>query len=346
MSSNSLNTILISELVADSYTPDLTLGPMPDIVDGIDLQVERADVLFQIARGDQSASAWLESREYLMRPGSRFVGNVSGIRFKNATPGAQAVVTAAVTGPDEPRLSPVIPLPATGIGDPLLQMIGLPPNGTILGPFDVGDWPSLLVAAAAQEAGQGIQLSPLYSLFAGAAVAPRSLTVLNGGGLGYTGGQANKGIAVVQNLAGQVSVQVNWQGGTGIPSGIFIAPCAFPQHQPFQSATITDAPEVLMRGTGNVAAGGQDTYLIPPFGGIAQLFATVGGAGPWQFNLQDLGFNNALGALLLQSLGPGVGADNYIEEIATVARPMLLTIKNTHATNDGGYTFSLARKES
>lgn len=349
---DALNTILTAAVVQDGYTPDLTLGPIAGVVDGIDLQVERADVLFQVARGSDSASlAWLESREYQMRPGSRFVGNVAGIRFRNATPGAAAVVTAAILGADEPRLGPVIPLPATGIGDPLVQLTELPAGGgpATFGPFDVGDWPSLLLGAYAGDVGQGVRLSAEYDLIAtgygGGFSAERALHVLNSNA--YIGGGQPSGLLVCENLLSQVSINVVWLGGVAAHGGVFVAPCAFTKQQLVDTV---ETPGILLATDATLCgAGVSQKWLLPPYKGVGSLeFIATNAGGPWRVQLDPVDYGNVSpsNANLYSNAGAlfaGALAQPPIE-VPLVPMPMVLTVTNTGGAG-ANYRATLTVKE-
>lgn len=354
-----LNYILTEVLAADTYGPAATLGPIADVIDGIDVRVERADAIFQVAKGGSSDLSWLESREYTMRPGSRFIGNIGGIRFRNAVAGAQALITAAVTGPDEPRIGPLIPLPATGIGNPLLQLESLPAAGATFGPFDVGDWPALFLGALALDTGQGIRLSALYpavfpaGLTLGAYEVTRSLDVLNTPAHYTAGPPVGVGGLVVENLASQVTISVGKNGvGDDAHGSIYVAPCNFSRHQlipPVPTSGVT--PETLLNVSGNVGAGASVTYLVPPFKGVGSFLfvgtSTGANQGPWKITLSANDFQD-------QQLGPETFDNNggllaagtsLTAEIPLLAVPAVLTVRNT-GTALSSFLATIVIKES
>lgn len=346
--SESIQTILTQAVCADQYGAALTLGPLPDVVDGIDLQVERADVMFQVARGSGSDVSWLESREYQMRPGSRFVGNVAGIRFRNATAGAAAIVTAAVTGPDEPRLGPVIPLPATGIGDPLLQLNSLPVSGSIFGPFDVGDWPNLLMGAIGKDNAQGISVQAIYQLLPGAVGGGfqplRQLQTLKSSAAFRAGPPTGSGLLVVQNLLAQVKLRVDWNGGAAANGSVFIAPCAFERHQLVgfgEPETVADFNDVI-------AAGATLNYLVAPYKGVGQLALDIssGAGGPLRAVLSVNDYlDSRPGQILWTNHGNLLAAaSGLVAEVPLLPTPMLLAITNTGGVN-ATFTATIVTKE-
>jgi hypothetical protein len=325
-----VNEILVDALVGDTYTDALTLGPEPGVMDGCDITIERADVLMQFAVGDTGDVYW-QDHEYPMRPGTRHVNEVCGVRFRNKQSGAAAILNAALTGPGQPRLDPIIPLPATGIGDPLVsvQSGGNAFNPTSsFGPFDVGDWPALLIALGlGVTATKGARASALYTLFPtfGNPYAAQ-LEVWSG-----PGGGANRsrfGILVVENLLSQVTIELDTSGA---PSGAFlVAPCAFTRQQIWQQ--LGDRPATLLHtGLQNVAAAGNLTFLIPPYKGVGQTSLSLGSTGgPATISIVALDYTGATSEQVAYQQGLAVN-NAYIIEHALVPSPMLVTVTNTNA---------------
>lgn len=124
-----MNEQLFGQVSGDDYTDALTLGPVPRVMDGLDLTVQAGDVFAQFARKvDTGVQPW-DDREYLLHPGSRHVDNVCGARFRSAVSGVPALITASLTGPDQPQIGPIFgdsPL----VGPALLLPTDLKPDAS------------------------------------------------------------------------------------------------------------------------------------------------------------------------------------------------------------------------
>lgn len=329
---DSLNYILTEVAAADGYTPAATLGPLPDIIDGIDIQIERADAVFQIARGSGPELAWLENREYTMRPGTRFIGNVSGIRFRNANAGSPALVTASLTGPDEPRIGPRIPLPATGVGDPLLQAsLATIVSGKILGPFDVGDWPGIILGAqiTGGGAGLGARIQAQWATFPGGVNTARSLDVLIPAA-DIAGGGAQTGLLVVRNVLPQVSLRIDTSGA--VAGNVFATPCYLSRNVFAGGSLIVPVGNYLLDAV-NVAvnAGATRLFMLPPYPGRIALNFITGASGPYNVFVFGDDFNDSRngGRLLSNNGNPVAAFTGATLEFAGIAAPMIVSVTNT-----------------
>jgi hypothetical protein len=97
---------------ADKYTEALTLGPNFD-AKAVVVTVGNNPVLMQFATGKLGAWRWTDEREFFSIPQSFRVGNVVGVKFRNANPGAIARVLAVLAGDDDPDFQSGIPFTGT-----------------------------------------------------------------------------------------------------------------------------------------------------------------------------------------------------------------------------------------
>ena len=305
---------LAAAAVADSYQDAFTVGPYPGLMDGADIRVERADVLFEVSQGDQEggsgASPWLEGTEYLQRPGSRHVGNINGIRFRNAVAGIQAIVTAYPSGRGWPQLGPVIPIPATGVGDNLI-----PPSlvlGTQIGPFDLGDWPALMLGVEGRtRAGRLRALYPAGDLGQPQAVLHTAANMI--------------GLLVVPNIGPTVNLIPDTASiGPGLPA-FYAAPCGFNKQPPPQAGFGSSV--IAQTGLIAVGAGANVTTLGVPYKGVAQSVIQTGAGGPYTITLDALDYLGAIQERLLEIQAMAANSAQTIEH-PTVAAPMQMGVFN------------------
>lgn len=85
----------------DVYADALSLGP-DFATDTATVTIANNPVLMQFAIGKVGDWRWTEEREYFSIPQSFRIGNIVGIRFRNATPGAVAQVLCTLFGPADP----------------------------------------------------------------------------------------------------------------------------------------------------------------------------------------------------------------------------------------------------
>lgn len=344
------NEVVAGLVVPDAYTAAASLGPSPGIMTGADITCKRADVLMQFAIEKDGGGVWLENREYPMGPGSKHATNVCGVRFRNRIAGDAAIIDASLTGPYQPILSPLQHLAATGIGDVLLsqQLSAATPQS--FGPFDVGDWPYLLLGLdAVSNAGvAGARLAARYALTAQqVGTVDQPLEVLDGAAGAFTGGIARSGLRVVPNLTRQVTLQVDQSGN--LTTSIFVAPCAFPSVAPWFNLNFIAsgvAPGILLaQTTAVVAPGVSNTYLIQPHEGLGQLTLSVAptGGGGWDCLLQSVDYTNTARPGFLWGQSGLAGSGRYSVEVPLAPSPMVLTITNQGNVN-GSHSVMLAAK--
>lgn len=331
-----MNEILTDAVTGDGYSEALTLGPF-DSVEAIDVQTERADVFFQVATdpGQGGSPVWLD-REYAHRPGTRHLERVNGIRFRSKQAGSSAIVNASITDDSLPLISPRIPLPASGVGDALLELSSPLAAGSSFGPFDVGDFPALLVAASAATgaAGQGIAVELDYQDVLGGSI-PRELQVLKAPAA-YVAGDASIGFLVVENLSRLVRVGINLSGGTN--GAVYVAPCAaLRQQEPVPQGPTGDMPGYLFSTNArNINAGVTQKFLVPPYRGKARLSfdATSGVGGPYRLFVQGNDFQDFATVtpdqFLFSNRGNLVPVNTALEvDIVTIPAPMVIGVVNT-----------------
>ena len=97
---------------ADKYTNDLTIGPNFDAHTAV-ITVANNPALMQFAVGKLGDWRWTDEREYFSIPQSFKVGNVIGVRLRNANPGQVARILATLSGPDDVQFESGLPFTAT-----------------------------------------------------------------------------------------------------------------------------------------------------------------------------------------------------------------------------------------
>lgn len=109
-----MNEAITKVTAQDSYVDALTLGPSFYAVK-VFVHVDTADnAVCQFATGD--VGNWsFGDREYLVTE-SLIVKGVIGVRFRNYTPGAPAIVSAYLLTPSDPDFEFAVPLTAPGGG--------------------------------------------------------------------------------------------------------------------------------------------------------------------------------------------------------------------------------------
>lgn len=96
----------------DNYTPALTIGPNYDGKSCV-ITVANNPVLMQFALGKLGEWRWTDEREFFTIPQSFQVGNVIGVRFRNANAGQVARVLAVLAGDDDPLFQSGMPFTGT-----------------------------------------------------------------------------------------------------------------------------------------------------------------------------------------------------------------------------------------
>lgn len=326
-----MNEILTNVICLDSYDDSLTLGPTPGIVDGCDITIESADVLMQVAIGKQGENYW-HDREYRMRPGSRHVDNVCGVRFRNYLAGAQARVTAALTGPALPRFGPIIPIAGAGVGDPILTLTSYPIGAAskTFGPFDVGDWRALR-ALLKINAGLGAQLDAQY--------VGDPINTTHRTSCWYNAGAT--GSSVARLLAENVSQEVNLivtGGDANTVVSLAVAPCSL-LGQPLNLGNSGGPLVVVNVQNFAIGAGATQHDYINAFLGKAVSIFRCNAGGPLNLTLDAYDYQgNLLGRLADQQATTGF----------TIEHPLVPCTMAWTITNPGGaanYNLSTVIKE-
>lgn len=101
-----------NEAAADEYTAACTIGPNFD-ARAVVLTIANNPALMQFAVGRLGAWRWTDEREYFSIPQSFRVGNVIGVRVRNANPGQIARVLATLGGDDDPDFQSGLPFTGT-----------------------------------------------------------------------------------------------------------------------------------------------------------------------------------------------------------------------------------------
>lgn len=281
-----MNESITAAICQDAYSDALTLGPEPGIMDGCDITIEAADVLMSFNIGPNGENYW-DSTEYRMRPGTRHVDNVCGVRFRNYVAGGQAQVTAALTGPAKPRLGPIMPLAGEGVGDPLVALMALEVDAgeQDFGPFDVGDWRALLIFLRQTAAG-GARVQATYILEGTDVVIPA---------LEVPPGVNESAVLVCENVAQEVKVKV-FGAAVGTIVDVLVAPCGLDGQQ----IGAGGGTSVLRHDAAHAINAGQTLNLnMRPFLGKANTVFRGLTGGPYNVQLQILDYTGAVVGILV-----------------------------------------------
>lgn len=92
----------------DSYTAACTLGPSYDAKYAV-ITIANNPALMQFAIGHPGNWRWTDEREFQSIPQSFRVGNIVGVRIRNATPGQVARVMVVLAGDDDPDFASGMP---------------------------------------------------------------------------------------------------------------------------------------------------------------------------------------------------------------------------------------------
>lgn len=322
-----MNESLTSAVCQDDYTDALTLGPEPGIMDGCDITIEAADVLMQFNIGPTGSNYW-DDREYRMRPGTRHVDNICGVQFRNYVAGAQAVVTAALTGPAKPRLGPITPLSGAAIGDPILELVALNlgAGDQLFGPFDVGDWQSILLYLNQQTAGagNGAKLSANYAMPSGVSLTQAVQVSRN-----------NHVQLIVENVIEEVTIEVVGAGASIVD--VLVSPCNL-DRQLLRGAPVTGL--LLHQAAQAVGAGATLQTVIPAFQGKAQTIFRGLTGGPYNVVLTALDYTGTAQTVLVDQ----EATQNFTIEHAVLPCTMQWSVTNT-AGAAGTYNLDTVIKE-
>lgn len=93
---------------ADQYTAVCTIGPDFAAKTAV-ITVANNPVLMQFAVGKYGDWRWTDEREFFSIPQSFRVGNIIGVKFRNANPGQVARILAVLSGQDDPDFQSGIP---------------------------------------------------------------------------------------------------------------------------------------------------------------------------------------------------------------------------------------------
>lgn len=96
----------------DLYTDACTIGPKFD-AKAVVLTIANNAALMQFAIGTAGHWRWTDEREYLSIPQSFRVGNVIGVKVRNANAGKVARVLATLAGDDDPDFQAGTPFTGT-----------------------------------------------------------------------------------------------------------------------------------------------------------------------------------------------------------------------------------------
>lgn len=97
---------------ADAYTPALSLGPNFDARTAV-ITVANNSALMQFAVGKIGDWRWTDEREYFSIPQSFRVGNIIGVRFRNANAGQVARILCTLSGEDDIQFESGLPFTGT-----------------------------------------------------------------------------------------------------------------------------------------------------------------------------------------------------------------------------------------
>lgn len=286
-------------------------------MDGCDITIEAADVLMRFAIGPTGSNYWGD-REYRMRPGNRHVDNICGVCFRNYTAGAQAKVTAALTGPALPRLGAIIPLAVGGVGDPIVSLAGyeLDANDVNFGPFDVGDWTALFIYLK-QIAGGGSLVNIHYQLDNGDQTTSS---------LSQAPAAFNPATLVCQNVGEEVVLELVGNA-LGTIIDLVVAPSGFDRQQ-------VGAYFLCHQAARNINAGVTQNITARTFWGVAQTVFRGLSGGPYNVVLQALDQAGNVQAILV---------DQEATQGFTIEHPLAPASMNWQVTNTAGVagTFNL-----
>lgn len=305
----------------DAYVEALTLGPFPGVMESADITVDGADVLMEFAIGKTGSNYWKEGVEYPMRPGTRRVDGVCGVRFRSRLAGQAASVTATLTGPGMPRFAPVTPLVPAGLGDPLLQLTNftiLPAQTVQLGTFDVGEWPAILIVCS----GGGVKITADYQVIPGGILdAYRSLELTNAAGA--------QGSLVVPNLGATVAISATGASVGGADIDLVVCPCAITSQAYSTPSAKAGRAQQLTLSARPLIANGSETWLINPFQGRAiTIFRGLTG-GPYNVTLDGYDYNGNLGGAFGGRLIDEQATQGFTIEHPLLPASMGLTVQNT-----------------
>lgn len=92
----------------DQYTPGCSIGPDFD-ANFVVVTIANNPALMQFAVGDYGSWRWTDEREFFSIPQSFRVGNVRGVRVRNANPGSVVRVLAVLAGDADPDFQSGMP---------------------------------------------------------------------------------------------------------------------------------------------------------------------------------------------------------------------------------------------
>jgi hypothetical protein len=139
------------------------------------------------------------------------------------------------------------------------------------------------------------------------------------------------GFLVVENLAREVTVQVDLNPGGRVPSWV-IAPCRFGRQQLLQA--LGDLPDTLFHLGGAavpIAAGQQITRIAPPYEGQVQTVWNVVGGGPYTIYVQALDYQGVGQTILAWQANVAAASFPLKIDHAALPMPMVIGITNNGA---------------
>jgi hypothetical protein len=224
----------------DLYTPECSLGPDFAAKYAV-VTIANNPALMQFAKGKIGDWRWTDEREFQSIPQSFRVGNVIGLRVRNASPGNVARVLAVLAGDDDPDFQSGVPftgvLGASGGVTPGGATVEIDHNGVAISTqpkVDFEDTDASIWAIVDDPANTRVVIK-----------APRFLT----GQISSAGAIiAGSGFTVIRNAVGVYTVTFN---------------VAFPAVPTVTASTVAggtgDGIQVSAKGVGSFIVHGYDT---------------------------------------------------------------------------------------
>lgn len=316
--------LLQNVATSDAYTPQATIGPALGVRQ-LTFQVLTAPVYGQYWKpeaGNKNAQPIQEKVERYFAAGTivSLADSICGVQFRSANPGRPATIEAELAFAGDPIgefQSTGAAGPTSGVGNP----IAVTTQGTVVfGPFDVGDWPALLLQLITGAApARGARLSAIYQV--GTTTIVRSLQAA----ISFGGATQQGGLLVVENLARLVTIQIDTTAALASAPSFSVSPCGFQKQQLY--SVLGSNPDVL-NGTGpglTLDGSGNGRVQLTPYKGKAQLLVETAAGANFTFTVDAWDYTNGTQQRLLptQTVAPSSQAAFIFP---TVASPMVVTV--------------------